>query len=473
LPDLSSLLMDYQKRSLGDPTPRKVIEKGRQLGFTWMEALWSVLRRLDKKIDHYFCSADEEQAKRFIEDCIWWAERVNQVSQLTQHAPVIDTRGAQVSRLQFPNGSSIYALSSSPKALRGKRGDVTLDEFAFHEKAEEMWRAAQPVATWGDGNEPGHLHVISTHNGPATVYKRIVDGARSGDNGFSLHRVTLLDAVSDGLADRVPGTHRDHFLAGESRNKAFVKNCRRACLNEDHYLQEYMCEPLSAAALITPYRYDLCKMKIGSVAPRFDPTKKYAPLFVGVDVGRSHDLTVIWVLEETYLPPEKFPDWLDEHRTLYRTVAATVLKNEQIPAQFNVLRPILRHPSVSLCCIDMGAIGRALSDMAVSEFGWLVEPVAMSRPLKEEAATRTQQFVEQKRVGLPNDPDFRNDVCSMRRVVTEKGVMSYEGSTTESHCDRFWALALALHAAESKVSVTFAANKTPRTRARVLTGATG
>lgn len=474
---LTDLLLPFQKKWIADSATFKIAEKGRQLGFTWIEALWSVLRRLETRIDHYFVSADEEQAKQFIRDCLFWCETLNKVASVTHSTALIDTGKAQVSRLTFPNGSQILSLSSNPKAIRGKRGDVTLDEFAFHDNADEMYRAAEACRRWGDGKESGQIHILSTHNGPATLYFKIVDQARKGENDFVLHRVTLLDAVAEGLADRVPGNHQKQFCPGSARNQSFITTQRRACSNEEHYKQEHLCEPLSASALVSPYRYDLCKQ--GALfAETFDDSRKYGELFCGVDVGRSHDLTAIWVIERGYLDPAKFPDVLDEHRGVYRTVSLTVLRNEDIPHQYRTLRRILLHPSMSKCCIDMGMVGRALSDMAVDEFGWLVEPTAMGRPMKEESAERVKQFIEQKRVGVPADNRVRDDICSMRRVIVSNreghvGSLSYEGSTRDSHCDRFWALALALHAAEAGQSVVLSTgpNHIPNTRARALTGA--
>ena len=65
--------------------------------------------------------------------------------------------------LQFANGRHIYSLSSNPNALAGKRGHLTLDEFALHQDQRLLYRVAKPVTTWG-----GQLSVISTHRGVGT-----------------------------------------------------------------------------------------------------------------------------------------------------------------------------------------------------------------------------------------------------------------------------------------------------------------
>lgn len=439
-------------------------EKGRQLGFTWIEAFWSVVRRLETRIDHWFVSADELQARQFIADCREWADKLNKVANALGEPEWIplDNNTATVGRLIFPNGAKITALSSSPKAIRGKRGDVTLDEFGFHEFPEEMWKAAQACKRWGDGSKPGHLHVVSTHNGPASFFKQIVDAAKSGENDFSLHRVTIHDAVAQGLADKVPGSHQDSFSPGPSRNKAFIRACRRECANADVFAQEHECEPLAASALVKEYDYQklhhVSPVSILRLAPgistgaALDPARGYGELFAGLDVG-IRDLTCAWVLEKVYTTQDRRPDLTPDCLHGYSTVAMIEMRGVRIPDQFEILRRLFTkldgsfYP-ISRMRMDWSNIGNPLFTMLNREFGWVVDGVTMSRPYKADAAERVKQFVEQKRVGLPNDRLVREDVCSLRREVSDKGQLGYEGRTSDSHCDRFWALALALDAAE-------------------------
>ena len=57
--------------------------------------------------------------------------------------------------------------------------------------------------------------------------------------------------------------------------------------------------------------------------------------------------------------------------------------------------------------------------------------------------------VEEGRVRIPADEAIRNDWHSVERSVTSGGHVRFEASrSTGSHADRFWAAALAVHAAE-------------------------
>src|SRR5690606_34259434 len=72
---------------------------------------------------------------------------------------------------------------------------------------------------------------------------------------------------------------------------------RSRAADEESFLQEYMCEPADDASAFLSY--DLiasCEFRGGEIwETPIDDAK--GQLYVGVDVGRDHDLTVIWVLE--------------------------------------------------------------------------------------------------------------------------------------------------------------------------------
>ena len=63
--------------------------------------------------------------------------------------------------IEFPNGSRIIALAANPDTARGYTGEIVLDEFAFHQDAEEIFKAA-----YGRMTNPGYqMRVVSTPNG--------------------------------------------------------------------------------------------------------------------------------------------------------------------------------------------------------------------------------------------------------------------------------------------------------------------
>jgi phage FluMu gp28-like protein len=452
--DLGTLFCPFQKKWITDPAPLKIVEKGRQEGFTWIEAFWSVLRRLEKKINHYFVSADEETAKNFIADCKFWLEQFDKIGEMLGEEGA--TAEGTVGTLIFPNGSRIVALSSNPKSIRGKRGDVTLDEFAFHEKAKKLYQAAIACKRWGDGNESGHLHIISTHDGPQTLFYKLCQAAKKRLNGYSYHHVDLVEAVRDGLAEKVPGPHRD-IPSGPARNKAFIDACRRECDSEETFLQEYMCEPAALSAMVRGDVYDNCATEIVAEFPKPQPVYPHG-LYVGIDCGRSKDLTVAWVLERYY---DKFGV------TWYRTVGVKAIFNQIFPEQHDILQPTWEHDQVHRGLIDQGSQGRALADSIVALRGKSFEAIGMGSDNKAKMAERLRAFAQSERITFPlNREDIRDSIMSVRKCVSEKGNLTYEGGTEGDHADYFWAAALALHAAENdrkSARMTIERRATPET----------
>src|SRR5437868_3938389 len=196
------MFLPYQTRWVDDHSPLKIIEKSRQIGITFATAWSAVLRAAakDARLDVWVSSRDEVQARLFVDDCRQWAATLQIVA--TDLGEVLfdpDNRFTAYV-LRFQNGRSIYSLSSNPNALAGKRGHVILDEFALHADQRLLYRVAKPVTTWG-----GQLEIISTHRGANSVFNQILRDIKERGNpmGWSHHKVTLHDAVANGLVERI------------------------------------------------------------------------------------------------------------------------------------------------------------------------------------------------------------------------------------------------------------------------------
>ena len=90
------------------------------------------------------------------------------------------------------------ALSSRPANLRGKQGKIVIDEAAFHDDLPGLLKAAMAMLMWG-----GRVVVISTHNGDDHPFNELVTEIRAGKKPYSLHRVTIDDALEQGLYRRI------------------------------------------------------------------------------------------------------------------------------------------------------------------------------------------------------------------------------------------------------------------------------
>ena len=445
IPPSDALLLPYQKRWVLDPARIKVMEKSRQIGISWASA-YSLVRRkalADARYDAWVSSRDEIQARLFLDDCKHFAGIL--------HTAVRDL-GVQLIEdektyvLEFANSCKINSMSSSPDAQAGKRGDRLLDEFALHKDPRKLYAIAYPGITWG-----GQLEMVSTHRGSHNFFNEIITEIREKGNPkkISLHRVTLEDALNDGFLYRLQQKLAPDDERQEMDETDYFNFIKGGCADEESFLQEYMCVPADdAAAVLTYDQIAACEYdrNPANISDPYDLSDLLAlrslggggsdskALYIGVDVGRNHDLTVIWV------------NSFEGERHLCRRLIC--LKNLKFSAQEEILYSFLALPNMRRCCIDASGLGMQLAERAADRFGsYRVEGVKFSGPVKEELAYPFRAAFEDLNIRIPADPKLRADLRAIKKETTAAGNIRFSADRGENgHSDRFWAGALALHA---------------------------
>lgn len=429
--------LPYQQEWILNDAKRSIYVKSRRIGITWAEAFWSVRRRLKHRIDHVFCTLNEKTAQEFIRYCVRFAKAVN----IALQQEYIDLNGATSEVLTFPNGARVIVVSSNPSSLRGMGGDLTLDEFDWQENQEALYTAAQPVIQWG-----GCLRLISTFC-PSQVTPFCQITKHPEEKKFKLFKTTLLDAVSEGLAEMVPGDHQKLLPDVEACRAAFVAEIRESCLTEGQYKQEYLCEHSDQAAIVSAEAYDKCVLP-GFVVSRDMPTidmTKCGPLYVGIDVGRSKDNTVVTIIEqgEDAKAPPKF-------RRVYRTILIRILNGMSFHSQYEIIASLIHSPKVKKCLIESNGIGAGLAEQLESNFPGKAYAWVTTNTNKGNAIERFAGWIAQQRIGLSGDADIKEDILALQRIVGTTGRTTYDGQSKLGHCDSFISGALALEAAEGE-----------------------
>lgn len=432
-----AIFLSYQERWVRDTSRLKLMEKGRQIGLSWSTAYPTVERTAAKgaRWDQWVSSRDEIQARLFLDDCKMWARVFDLAAQDLGEVVIDAGKKLTALALRFASGRCIYSMSSNPDAQAGKRGGRVLDEFALLSDPRQMWSVAYPGLTWG-----GLLEVISTHRGSRNFFNLLIREVREKGNPkhISLHRVTLEDALAAGflykLQQALPADAEQQAM-DEAAYFDFVKS---GCADEESFLQEYMCVPGDDDAAFL--EYDLiagCEYPDGQAwelaAPKdAGPT---AELYAGLDIGRQKDLTVLWVLE-------RLGD------VLYTRLVLSLRKMSK-PEQEKIIWPWL--PVVRRTCFDYTGLGIGWGDDAQAAFGASkVELVTFTPKVKEALAYPVRGTMEDKKLRIPFDPDIRADLRSVAKQTTAAGNVRFTAErTTDGHADRFWALALAIHAAAS------------------------
>jgi phage FluMu gp28-like protein len=433
--------LPYQERWIKDGSRLKLMEKSRQIGLSWCTAYSCVRRQaMDiAKLDTWVSSRDEIQARLFLADCKVFAQVLDRAAQ-DLGLRAIDDHGHSALVLSMGNGTRINSMSSNPNAQAGKRGTRVLDEFALHPDPRQLYAIAYPGITWG-----GQLEIVSTHRGADNFFNQLVREIRERGNpkGFSLHTVTLQDALDQGFLGKL----KVKLPADDERQQmdeaAYFDFIRAGCADEETFQQEYMCRPaLENDAFIPweliygceyepgiPWELDLaeCWTEGGRLTPE---------LYLGVDIGREHDLTAFWLVE----------------RCGGVTLTRKVLTLEKTPfaEQEEVLDSFLSLPNLRRVCIDQSGLGRQFAERAMARYGkYRVEGVTFTAGIKEELAYPVRSAMEDRALRLPQDKYIRADLRAIKKESTAAGNIRFTADRGKNgHADRFWALALALHAAK-------------------------
>ena len=108
----------------------------------------------------------------------------------------------------------------------------------------------------------------------------------------------------------------------------------------------------------------------------------------------------------------------------------------------------MQNRAVRRLCIDSTGIGAMLAERLATRFGHRVEPVHFTAAVKSDLAMPLLRLFQDRLVRIPADPLVREDLHKVRKIVTTSNNVRLEADRDAGgHADRFWALALACHAA--------------------------
>ena len=405
---LDEILLPYQRVWVEDAARFKIGLWSRQTGKSFSTACEAVLHcQLHPGALWVVLSAGERQAIEWMRKARQWAEAVRLAVEAydeLRQGQALMTRA----EIAFANKSRILAIPANPDTARGYSANLVLDEFAIHEKPWDIWAAIYPSIT-NPLNGRKLLRVVSTPKGMGNKFADLW----FKNPAYSKHKVTILDAKAQGLP-----VDLDELRAGVD--------------DPDIWAQEYLCEFIDSSSVLLPY--DLIS---ACEVPAIRPAPGDAPLYVGMDVGRSKDLSVIMVgaLVAGVL-----------HLTRVET-----LRRKPFAEQLQCLCAIGADPRVRRLAVDATGIGAMLAEEARRRLGGRVEPVTFTVKSKGELYAALRRRFEDKALRIPADRDLREDLHAVQRNVSAGGTVTYAAPRSEDgHSDRTSALALLIHAAERR-----------------------
>lgn len=432
---LDRYLMPYQAEWLADDSRYKIGMWSRQTGKSFATACEAVVDCVFLRPGQHWVvlSAGERQALEWMRKAQFWVEAFRKIINFAapKYTELLNAADARLSKseVQFANGSRITAIPANPDTARGYSCNVILDEFAIHENPGEIWAAIFPSVTSPHGGLK-KLRIVSTPKGRGNKF---ADLWEHNDN-YSCHKVTIEDAVRMGLKVNI-----DELKAGVD--------------DPDIWAQEYMCEFIDSTSVLLPYEM-IGKCESSNIAD-----DGQSPLYIGMDVGRSKDLSVIVtavklgdvlsVVDITELRNSPFNDQLSVLLAKAGVSLELGAKSlEGLGAQSSKLKA--QSSRVAHVCIDSTGIGAMLAEEAARKGGGKFEGVPFTVASKGEMYGLMRRKFEERSVRIPVSRDLREDLHAVQRVVSTGGNVTYSAPrNADGHSDRAAALALCCRAANA------------------------
>lgn len=460
-------LTEYQKNWVQDKSRFKICVLTRQGGKSFEGSLESVLDSLENMTMWVFLSAGERQSKELMGKAAMHARAAGKVIEELESEFIAEdkTRYKQL-EIVFPNGSRIIGLPANPDTARGWSANILLDEFALHRDSREIWKAMFPTVTRGY-----KIRIISTFKGKTNKFYELFFGAPTvqkytgkdfehiGDRGgWSKHFVDVYQAVEMGLE-----------LKDEEGAAIEPEDLRLALNDDDAWQEEFECIPsdevsaflthdlissvedvkiekspiwvgkLIDAAEVNYREYKRTKVRPELPVEVMKNVEFLGEIYVGMDIGRKKDLSVIWVDQMI-------------NGTL-RTTAVVEMKRTPYFVQEQVLHTILSRKQFRRACIDETGIGAQLAEGGQDRFGtYRVEGIPFTPENKETLAVGLKQNFEDHGSRIPADNTIRSSLHSVKKYATTTKHFRYDAERTDAtgHADHFWGKALSTHAAGAK-----------------------
>lgn len=415
---LKEILLPWQQEWVADLSRFKIGLWSRQTGksfSTACEAVVDCARQPSGTNDLWVVlSAGERQALEWMEKAKMWSKAVK--ATVDSYDELRDSANALLSRaeIKFANGARIVAIPANPDTARGYSANLILDEFAIHERPFDIWAAIYPSITNPLAGEK-RLRIVSTPKGRGNKFADLWEH----NENYSKHKVTIEDAVALGLFGKDP--------------KAAAKKLaelRAGVDDDDIWAQEFMCEFIDNSSVLLPYEI------LGKCESTDIKDDNASALYIGMDVGRRHDLSVITTAV-------KLGDVLT-------VLEVDILRKMPFADQLDVLVGKASAARVQGVCIDSTGIGAMLAEEAQKKLGSKCQGVDFNVKTKGEMYGLMRRRFEERSMRIPVDRELREDLHSVQRLVSTGGTVTYSAPRNDDgHSDRAASLALAIRAANA------------------------
>ena len=401
-------LYPYQKKWIQDESRFKVGVWARQTGKSFGAAADIVIDCRKERTKWVSISSGERQVKELFEHveahgkitgmAIRWLEETYGYT-----LPTGEKDEYKVLEARFKNGSKIMGVPANPDTARGYSANLYLDEFSVHKCSREIWAAAFPIIS----RTGFRMAITFTPKGKQNKAYEVWNNPI-----FSKHRLDIYQAVKQGCPHN-------------------IEELKSGIDDPDLWAQEYELQFLDeTTAFLT---YDMINESQHDKAGLPDLFAR-GPAFVGMDIGRRKDLTIIYVIEQV-------GDVFWERERVELKGASFREQDEELDRVYKIYKP-------GRICMDQTGMGEKPVEDAKNRYGsYTVEGVLFTPTVKLELANGIRRHFEDRQIRIANDKKLRDDLHSVKKITTAAGNIRFDAEKSDlGHADRFWALALAIHA---------------------------
>lgn len=453
VPGGDAVFLPYQQKWFEDESQIMIAQKSRRTGLTWAEAGRNVINAAKPKkrrgCNTFYVGSKQEMALEYIAACALFARAFNELAEADVYEQTFWDNAKKEEILtymiRFPkSGHKIQALSSRPSNLRGLQGDVVIDEAAFHESLEELLKAALALTMWGN-----KVRLISTHNGVDNPFNTYIQDAKEGRKDYSIHTITLDQAIEQGLYKRICYVIGDEW--SPEAEKKWRDDLYKNAPNTESADEEYGCIPkksgggylsrvLIEAAMVADrsipiFRYEapegfetwtnqqredeIQKWCLDNLLPELNRLRPQDRHYFGEDFARRGDLTV-------FAPLAVLPDL--RKRTPFVVELRNLTYEQQRQVMFFILE---RLPRFAGGAFDATGNGGYLAEQAALKFGaGMIEQVMLNIPWYAEWMPKLKGEFESFNMEVPRHQNVLDDLL---HITVEKGVPVIDKGRTKDN----------------------------------------
>lgn len=436
--DIPALFMPYQDNWDSDSSGIKLWTKSRRIGATWGDSAGSSLDAARANgCDTYYIGFDKDMTRGYIEDAAEWAKLYNiAASEIDETEEVFkdgdEEKSIFIYRIYFNSKHRIEALSSCPRVLRSRQGNVVIDEAAFHDDFPGVFEAALPLRILS-----GKIRIITTYNGIENDYYEFERDVLAGKLPYSRHFTTFDDALEQGWYKRIC------LIMGQKWSLEGQVEYRDQIMKEhgDRANQELLCIPSRSGGVYFPrVLVESCmvvdipvlrlecsdnftlepdstregyieKWLAQNLAPLLSDLNPNLKSYFGMDFGRSGDLSVI-------VPLQMLPN------LTRRAPFALEMRNVPFRQQEQILFWLVdRLPRFEGGAMDARGNGEHLAEITAQRYNRYgikrIAEIKFTESWYGENFPKYKAGMEDKKILLPSDDDWLQD---HRDIVVSNGI---------------------------------------------------